>query len=348
MRANSRTTIFTCVLATLWLTVPVLAESQTADAAEPARAQPAASENQIVVDLASPKDNVVLQGPLQIPLGQVVDIVASKVKTDTLGKLKLSIQSVDGRSFTEPVVIAAEWLKSEIKTDLQDSTLRLRGYQSGEFSGVPAAIESTLAEFQFTPVFVITDQLDTIGPTEQQQITDLIDQLALDKDDTFREQSKRFVIRESSMRIERATEQLTEFGRPAWPVLMARFSDPRPAIMVQPTSGGHTVGMMCIEVIRRQIVDVPEGYPADRIRKVKEGGVQWSPSLTWGYHPSLKDWLNIRKDKSLNGIRADVLQALIAEEDRLGYPNEELKNQIRTPLIQYLNQLKDATSLTQR
>lgn len=343
MRATSRTTIFASVIATLWLTSAVLAESQTADAAEPA-----ASENQIVVDLVSPKDSVVLHGLPQIPVGQVVDILATKVKTDATGTLKLSIDSVDGRSLAEPIVIAAQWLKPDRKTELQASTLRLRGYQSGAFSGVPAAIESTSPEFQFMPVFVITDQLDTIGPTEQQRITDLIDQLALEDDDTFREKSQRFVIRESSMRIENATQQLAEFGRPAWPVLMARFSDPRPAIMVQPISGGHTVGMMCIEVIRRQIVDVPEGYPADRTRKVNGGGVQWSPSLTWGYHPSLKDWLNIRKDKSLNSIRADVLQALIAEEDRLGYPTEELKSQIRTPLIQHLNQLKGATPLTQR
>lgn len=324
-----RATTFVCLATTVCMTAAAAFQSATAGPTDT-----------VVVDLMSQSNNVTLNGPLQVPLGQIVDIAVSKASLDATGTLELTVQSVDGQLLDEPIALAAEWLEPESKTELQTSTVRLQGYQSGEFEGAPASITETSPEFHFKPVFVITRQLDTIGPAEKRQINELIDQLALEVDDTFLEQSNRYVKRESSIRIENAIDELTEFGRAAWPILTTRFSDPRPAIVVQPTNSGHTVGVVCIEVIRRQIIDVPEGYPAERTRTIRDGGVQLSPRLLWGFHPSLKDWLDARKDETLQNIQADVLESLIAEEDRLGYPNEDLKDEIRTPLVEHLNQLR--------
>lgn len=346
MRAISRTTI-ACLLTHAVLASTVIAQSKPREFPAPEESQ-AESDNTVVVDLVEPSENVVLNGPLQVPFGQVVDVLAKAVATDDGDGMKISVQSVDGVELTAPVAIRAAWLKPDSKTDLDTSALRLRGFQGGEFVGTPAAVDATASGFEFQAVFMITRRLDAIGPAEKRQLEDLIEQLVLEDDDTFQERSRRFVKRESSMRVENATRKLTEFSRAAWPILMQHFTDSRPAPAVQPANGGHTVGVICMDVIRRQIIDVPEGYPVARTRKVKGGAVHLSPRLTWGFHPLLKDWLVARKDKPLQSIQADVLRQLIAEEDRLGYPDEATKAQIRTRLIEHLDQLVDPTSLTSR
>lgn len=326
----------------------VQAQESTGDASADAETEDTPSSVQ-AVELGK---SIVVRGPLGIPLGEVVDIVAAYDDEPTATVAMLSVESINGEPLEEPVSIAYEWSRPKDVMDLSDEkSVKLRGYQSGKFVGTPETdplAVTSVPRLEFRPTFVIARRLDAATPADKEYIADLIDQLELEDDDTFMEGSRRFVKRESSIRIEKATANLGKLERAAWPVLASFFSDRRPSIAVQPTSGGHTVGVVCLDIIRRQIISVPEGYPSAKTRIGKDEEPHLSPRLTWGFHPSLAQWLELRRDKTLAQIHADVLEQLLAEEDKIGYPDQDVKDAIRGKLIQHLNELKQSTPITRK
>lgn len=335
MRTHGQILVAAIIVCSL---TPSSAEAQSVD-------QDVADKNSIVaaVDLGN---SITVRGPLGVLLGDVIDIVATYDKnSDKVSQLL--VESVNGKPLPDSVAIAYQWARPADKTDLRAAKkILLRGYQTGRFIGTPTTdvlAATPRQQLTFQSSFIIVQSLNIASPAQNLQIAELINQLALEEDDIFFEEGGRFVKRESSDRIDKSVAELSELGRAAWPVLLESVSDRRPCIAVQPTNGGHTVGVMCLDIIRRQIINVPEGYPSSKSRLGKDGNSHQSPRLTWGFHPSLKQWLKIRRDDSLNKIHADVLEQLIREEDNIGYQAPESKVKIHDQLTAHLNDLKQFT-----
>jgi hypothetical protein len=108
-------------------------------------------------------------GRLGVPLGKVVTVVGEIIDGRELrvksleGTLLLQATSVDGRKLATPCALSFQWLMPAPAKKLSGA-VRLVGYESGRFAGVPPEAFSHIKPvaspgFHFESVFVVVKAL---------------------------------------------------------------------------------------------------------------------------------------------------------------------------------------------
>jgi len=301
-----------------------------------------------IIDADELKD-IEIRGPLGLPLGKLVNVVAEAAGKSGDQSATLRIDSVDDESLEKTVAMPYEWSKAADANALSDGNpIPLQGFQSGRFVGDPApAATGSTAKFEFQTYFVIVRRLDDKKHTAQ--VEQLIERLVLEDDDVFMQGTSKFVKRETSILMNNAMKEIKDLGRSAWPTLISHFEDKESSIPVRPAKGKHSRGVVCQHIVRQQVLDLPDGYPGAEPRIDKDGKPQISPGVTWGYEPGLKEWLKLHRDDSLQKIRIAAVKSIIALEDKIGYADDAAKADVRGPLVEHLESLEHSdTKLTAR
>lgn len=132
-----------------------------------AEAQPNQSINLRIQNLNSPKGII---GQLAVPLGTVVEIEA-EIADNKQPRLKsledallLKVKTVQGKKLSEECMIEARWFPVVTSSKLAGK-VRLIGYETGEFTGVPGEAFSYMLpvsseSFHFANYFLIIKVVD--------------------------------------------------------------------------------------------------------------------------------------------------------------------------------------------
>jgi hypothetical protein len=141
----------------------------------------------------------------------------------------------------------------------------------------------------------------TLSEKDKEAMQALIGQLAVRADERGSGQD-RYV---SKARIENVADKLAQYGRPGWGVLLAHEDDRRrSATFAQ--GGAPTVTGKCRGIVITQLESYPDGYPTRRA-----GG---DTKIDRIFRPSMKEWLDERKEVPLEDIQIEVLEHVIQFE----------------------------------
>jgi len=139
-----------------------------------------------------------------------------------------------------------------------------------------------------------------------------------------------------------AAEELTAYGRTAFPALIAHFDDRRQSVAFRRTNRA-TVGLACFAIIEDQVYPTPSDYRGSFYRTGADGKTHERPLFL---KPGLFDrstaavWLAAREHKSLLEIQIEALTWLIGEENGIGCPEEKDRELYVYPLQRQLERLK--------
>jgi hypothetical protein len=134
----------------------------------------------------------------------------------------------------------------------------------------------------------------------------LVGKLVLTDQDTFEQRGQTYLRSASVTRICEAADTLSAAGKQSWAVVMRHLDDQRRSTATRETTGPHDVADKCYYILRWQVVSLPSGYPRSKVSPESE--------LDEMFQPTLKQWLLARKDQSLEKMRVEVLEHLIALE----------------------------------
>jgi hypothetical protein len=159
---------------------------------------------------------------------------------------------------------------------------------------------------------------DSAEAADDGAIVALINQLVVTKTDTFLMDGRSYLGREAGARINRASEQLRAAGKDAWPQLFSHLSDRRESTPSEEVNGPYDVGQKCYFILRNQIMDLPQGYPYQKVLA----------SHQISFRPSIETWLKQRQDRSIDEIRYEVIAILI---DMESYSNNRKAGDLLKP-----------------
>jgi hypothetical protein len=140
----------------------------------------------------------------------------------------------------------------------------------------------------------------------------------------------------------RAAARLKDYGKAAFPQLLARFGDERQSVCFR-RAVPCTVGIACFTIIEMQVIPVPDDYAGSFGRLGADGKYHPRP---YSNQPLLFDlatigaWLQARSDRTLEELQLEGLEWLLAEERKIGFPDEQDRQQIEAPLERKIAQLK--------
>lgn len=141
-----------------------------------------------------------------------------------------------------------------------------------------------------------------------------------------------------------AAEKLGEYGKEAFPQLLAHRHDERQSVAFRRVLR-HSVGLACYSIIEDLIYNLPEDYPGSFYRTGADGEMHARPRF---FAPGIFDastveqWLKDREDKSLTELQIEALEWLIAKEEAIGFAADADREQILVPLQRQVSRLKAA------
>jgi len=195
-----------------------------------------------------------------------------------------------------------------------------------------------------------------LTPETEQKIRDLIEQLAsknssptgegpfgLDYPDDWSEEHQQVVYG--------ARKQLSDFGKPAFPILLESFDDDRYSLSGSAAVYYNlSVGVVCAGIIESNIHLSGIGY---KFRTGADGESHIRPNYfraNYGGDPkqgwrsnlkkSVKQWWASNRNKSLKQMRIDVLKWRIKQEDKIGFPDDESRKKFRGKLTDKLFEIE--------
>jgi hypothetical protein len=139
-----------------------------------------------------------------------------------------------------------------------------------------------------------------------------------------------------------AAKKLKTYGKAAFPFLLAHLDDNRQSIACRRIIP-QTVGLACLCIIEDQIIALPSDYQGSFMRKGKDGESHPRPVFMKPYlftSETVAQYLEDRKDKSLEEMQVEALEWLIEQEKKIGFYSEEQENEILGPLRRQLQQIK--------
>lgn len=139
-----------------------------------------------------------------------------------------------------------------------------------------------------------------------------------------------------------AAKELTAYGKTAFPQLLAHLDDPRQSVAFRRILPA-TLGLACYAIIEDEVYPMPEDYRGSFYRTGADGKAYERPLFVKAGlfdRSSVAAWLAAREQKSLLEIQIEALGWLIEEENRIGYPAENDREQFLYPLERQLEQLK--------
>lgn len=130
-----------------------------------------------------------------------------------------------------------------------------------------------------------------------------------------------------------AVRKLTGLGLSAFPELIARLNDPRPALPFRNVLPG-TVGDACYCILSGQLYALPRDYPASLFRRGKNGELQARPTTERHLFTaeSLPTWLASRKDKTMAELQLETFTWVYNVEWSIGTSSKDEFNKYITPL----------------
>jgi hypothetical protein len=160
------------VLTTLCLAAGEWARGQVAQQSSPPQAaQPA----KVAIRAEDLNTRYEVYGPLGVPLGQVVTVVAEPFELNAKGDTVLiRVFTVDGRALGQPVDLPYEiWPWANIKSLVDNRRYELRAFQDGGFSGVPDQVmrETVYVQtgaYRFRTKLVVANSITPPTAVEQQ------------------------------------------------------------------------------------------------------------------------------------------------------------------------------------
>jgi hypothetical protein len=141
-----------------------------------------------------------------------------------------------------------------------------------------------------------------------------------------------------------AAAKLREYGKDAFPQLLANQHDGRQSIALRRVIP-HTAGYACYCIVENTLYNLPPDYQGSFYRTGADGELHPRPRfLTEGiFTPDTIDaWLKEREGKSLAEMQIEILEWLIEEERRIGFPTEEDREETLSPLERQVQQLREA------
>ncbi len=179
-----------------------------------------------------------------------------------------------------------------------------------------------------------------------QHIEALIEKLAISQDEATDEPvyTPSIDTPKSDPRVQafEAAEELTAYGKTAFPQLIAHFDDRRQSVAFRRTNRA-TVGLASFAIIEDEVYATPSDYRGSFYRTGADGKTHERPLFL---KPALFDrstaaaWFAAREHKSLLEIQIEALIWLIGEENRIGYPEEKDRELYLYPLQRQLERLK--------
>lgn len=139
-----------------------------------------------------------------------------------------------------------------------------------------------------------------------------------------------------------AAKKLKTYGKAAFPFLLAHLDDNRQSVAFRRVIP-HTVGLSCLCIIEDQIIALPSDYQGSFYRKGKDGELHPRPRFMEPHlftSKTIAQYLEDRKDKSLEEMQVEALEWLIEQEKKIGFQSEEQENEILGPLRRRLRQIK--------
>ena len=145
-----------------------------------------------------------------------------------------------------------------------------------------------------------------------------------------------------------AAEQLKACGKAAFPNLLEHLGDGRQSVAFRRMLPA-TVGLACFTIIEQLVYGLPADYRGSFYRDGADGQLHdrvlfLKPGMF--DQGSAADWLAARERKSLTEIQVEALEWLISQEEHIGFPTEQDREDYLYPLERQRNrlltQLRDA------
>jgi hypothetical protein len=139
--------------------------------------------------------------------------------------------------------------------------------------------------------------------------------------------------------------QLAKMGKDAFPTLIAHGNDEGYSLSVwSATCVGHSVGNVCLDIIKEQIGDAGMRYKDREGTDGKFHTHQGYFSKYYGDNRSpraaFKKWYKEHETKTLKEMQIEVLEWAIAREKAIGFPSEKSKELYLIPLERELDELR--------
>ena len=142
----------------------------------------------------------------------------------------------------------------------------------------------------------------------------------------------------------KAAEEIKSHGTAAFSSLLAHRDDRRSSIPMR-NWAQITVGAACMAILEDLVFPLPSDYQRTLYRTGRDGKEYERLFARRGFTngQDIEQWLNDRKDWTLERIQSESLRVLIEDEQRIGFATQEAEDSFIKPLVELRATIVDRT-----